>query len=711
MAEPTDPAELAKVQAQDAYNAAAAALDDLLDNFPNTTWDSTKMDSWLIDVVSHWSTCEDNWSSAGVVSKEWYKLEYSLLAQVPDLLMDKVKFARREFNELVERALDYNLDVVPLPVCHAPAKRSKTTASPSQSCQGAATTGSRMVTPTPSKTTTPVPPSTEAQVIESSTAKCVPPPQNVRSSVPRIDFLAASPKAPVPSTPNSGMSKGQFTQPPANKTTRVQQQTTQRKVKPTPITAVTANVAFPPDPTLPLHQKPGTSFRFGPPAHTTGSETSLKSSSSHLLMVNAATRPLVNPGPNPADKGSVAPFPRVYGPLFFPGTDDEEEQVQGDLVEDSRIEDEIAGTDGEDGDVQSQAEEDAQSSDDATSPSPTNMARRLRHEPKISFVFNDTTGDFVESYLTIFLSRPVAPPSQSQDLQRSVRSNTSPVNCNTAYLKTAQSSQSDVTKKKKKDVKGKGQATETKAPRKRARTEDDTTQVKDKLASKKPKLKEIVVIDGDEPAVATKAIHRRGPGLSRLPPVTLGISGGGFGEKVPSSAKVVSNGVQSIGVLMVDNDFGDFVEVNKSYWSKEVAPFVGEHYTTPCDHCRRLGTQCRKLLTHSIKCVNSIPALNPIEYYRPKGYDAVNTFEATINAIEVNNAAVTAITHQYLASLNIFTHTDSIRAQASRLRGCLYPVADEADEEDNEDDGEADAPDDVAEGVAGPSTKKKGRSG
>ncbi len=56
----------------------------------------------------------------------------------------------------------------------------------------------------------------------------------------------------------------------------------------------------------------------------------------------------------------------------------------------------------------------------------------------------------------------------------------------------------------------------------------------------------------------------------------MGVSGGGFGEKVPSSAKPVKNGVKSIGVLVVDKDFGNFVEVDKSYWSKEVAPFVGE---------------------------------------------------------------------------------------------------------------------------------------
>ncbi len=45
---------------------------------------------------------------------------------------------------------------------------------------------------------------------------------------------------------------------------------------------------------------------------------------------------------------------------------------------------------------------------------------------------------------------------------------------------------------------------------------------------------------------------------------------------MPSSAKVVTNGIATIGVLSVDKDFGDFVEVDKAYWNKEVAPFVGE---------------------------------------------------------------------------------------------------------------------------------------
>ncbi|PBK78954.1 hypothetical protein ARMGADRAFT_1041150, partial [Armillaria gallica] len=300
----------------------------------------------------------------------------------------------------------------------------------------------------------------------------------------------------------------------------------------------------------------------------------------------AATRPLVNPGPNPVDEGSVAPFPY-----------DEEEQVQGDLVEDSRIEDEIAGTDGEDG--------------------------------NISFVFNDTTGDFVESYLTIFLSRPVAPPSQSQDLRRSVRLNTSPVNRNAAYLKTAQSSKSD-TKKKKKDSKSKDKAPKVAVPHKRTRDDDDRSQAVDKPAVKKLKSKDINTAD-DKVVRATPAVRKRGPGPTRPPAVTLGVGGGGFGEKVPSTAKAIKDGLKSIGVLEVEEDFGTFVKVDGRYWNKEVAPFVGERYTEPCDHCKRLSMQCRKFLTNTVICmrchysklpckVNGVPALNPINHYRPKSY-------------------------------------------------------------------------------------------
>ncbi|KAK0224837.1 hypothetical protein EDD85DRAFT_795516 [Armillaria nabsnona] len=227
MAEPTDPQELAKVQAQDLYNAAAVGIEDLLDDFPNPTWNSTKMDTWLIDAVSHLTTCEQNWSQAGVTSKAWYKLEYSLITRVPNLSMDLVVFSRSEFNELVGRVLDYDPDIMPLPVQHVTSQHTKVTGSPSHPHQNAAATHSRVTTPAPlllvSKPPTPMP----------ATPKCMPP------------------AMPKPSTSNSGASNEQVAQPSVNNATGAQPQTILKMVKPMPITAGSSDIVFPPDPTLP----------------------------------------------------------------------------------------------------------------------------------------------------------------------------------------------------------------------------------------------------------------------------------------------------------------------------------------------------------------------------------------------------------------------------------------------------------------------------
>ncbi|PBK98333.1 hypothetical protein ARMGADRAFT_1075193 [Armillaria gallica] len=452
--------------------------------------------------------------------------------------------------------------------------------------------------------------------------------------------------------------------------------------------------AFQKDWSLPLHSKPAQQLRVGPLANATQSGASTPTPSC-IFVVNAANRPNIIPGCDSIlqGEGSSSALLRSCKPLFLPGTDDELEQGQGDLVKAGRVDDEVVGTDGEDGDLQGHYEDDASSSDEATSPPPTNVARRLRQEPKISFVFDEATGDFVESHLTIFLPRPAILTSQSQAIQ----------------------GPKPEVKKKRKEAKSKDKTSEVTVPCKHARNEDEGSRVVDKPAAKKLKSKVRPVDDVE--VCPTPVVRRHGPGLLKPPPVTLGVSGGGFGEKVPSTATAVKNSIKSIGVLKVDNDFGEFVEIDESYWSKAVAPFVGERYTTACDHCRHLGTQCRKLLTHTVKCVhchysklpckvNGVVVLNPIEHYHPKGSDAVNTFEAAVNAIEANNTAIAMLTQQYLAGLNIMAHTDSICAQMFQLRGCLAPV--DGEEEDNDGEGEEDeAPDDVAEGESGPSKKRK----
>ncbi|PBK79886.1 hypothetical protein ARMGADRAFT_1092665 [Armillaria gallica] len=475
MAEPTDPVELAKVQAQDLYNATAVAIEDLLDDFPNPTWDSTRMDTWLIDAVAHLTTCEQYWSPAGVTSKAWYKLEYSLITRVPDLAMDLVALAHMEFNELVERALDYELDVVPLPARHATSKHSKATASPSHTRPTAATTNSRAVTPAP----LPVP---------SKTMTPVPPPPKPMTSLPQKE------KAPVPRKQQSTAAVTQ------KKVTLFDKPKTVNNSGPSDSTE-----AFQKDWSSPLHSKPAQQLKTVPSINDKRSRAS-SPTPSRALFVNAATRPNIVPGPDATlqGEGSSSALLRSREPLFLLGTDDEEEHIQEDsvtggaaLFENDGLADNTSNLDD---DEPMDLDKDGPPSDvEELSPPPTNLARRLRQEPRISFVFDEATGDFVEPHPTIFLPRPVTTPSLGQDLRRSARSRGSPVGPDTAYLKAVQGPKVDTTKKKKKDAKGKDRATETKAPRKRARTEDDTVPAKDsKLAPKKPKLKETMVIEDDE---------------------------------------------------------------------------------------------------------------------------------------------------------------------------------------------------------------------
>ncbi|PBK91175.1 hypothetical protein ARMGADRAFT_1081946 [Armillaria gallica] len=345
-------------------------------------------------------------------------------------------------------------------------------------------------------------------------------------------------------------------------------------------------------------------------------------------------------------------------PLFLPGTDDKEEQVQWDLVETGRADEEVASTNGEDGNVAIDNDEGTQSSDEATSPPPTKMARRLCQEPRILLAL---------------------PTSQSQAPHQSAPLHVSPVNSTAAYLKAIQDPKPKA-KKKRKEAKTRLWRLLSLINMRGMRMRIDNVEV-----------------------CPTPVIWRCGPGPSKPPPVTLGVSGRGFGEKVPSTAEAVNHGIKSIGILKVDKNFGEFMEVDKSYWSKAVALFIGEWYTTAfkCMHCHYSKLPCK---------VNGIPALNPIKHYHPKGSDAVNTFEATVNAIEANNAAIATITQQYLAGLSVFAHTDNIHAQTFHLHRCLAPIEENEDDHNSEDE-EYEAPDDVAEGVAGSSKKRKVKLG
>ncbi|KAK0229060.1 hypothetical protein EDD85DRAFT_794181 [Armillaria nabsnona] len=612
MAEPMDPQELTKVQAQDTYNASAAAIDELLDDFPNPTWNSTRLDTWLIDVVSHWLTCEDNWSCARVVSKEWYKLEYRLLERVPELPMDLVTFACTEFNELVEQAVQV--------------KCSKAMVLPSQSHQDATTTGSWAVTPTP----VPLPPKPTMPL---PLMEKTPVPHEQQSTVPVTPQRAASHLA-ANSVANPSSSNVQ-----ASDSTCV-------------------NI---PKPSMP--RRTGlllctinwlSNSRLGHRSMLRDLRHQLELLLELWSLTVATVRSNIIQGPNPSllREGSVPVPSSSCKPLFLPGTDDEEDRVDKDLAETGHVNEEVAGSDDEDDRIAVEVDDGkGVASDEDSSPIPT-KARRLQ-KPKTEFVFDDVTGDF-DPYPTIFLPRRSTFKTHNATLRHSSHPQ-------------KKDSKEDAGPSTQKEVQGKDKDSST---CKRPRNDSEGAPVVEKPVAKRFKSKETNV-DVDEVVRAMPAIRKRRPGPSKPPPVTLGTSGGGFGEKIPSSAKEIKNGIKSIGVLKVEKDFSNFVQVDGRYWNKDVAPFVGERQ--PCE-------------------VNGEAALNPLTHYHPKGYGSLNTFESALNPIEVNNAAIAVITQQFLAALNVQVHSESIHVQMSRL---------------HEDHGKDDVPDDVAEGVAGPSKKRK----
>ncbi|KAK0447526.1 hypothetical protein EV421DRAFT_1900907 [Armillaria borealis] len=469
-------------------------------------------------------------------------------------------------------------------------------------------------------------------------------------------------------------------------------------------------ITFHKDFTSALHEKLGQQYKIGPPTTATRSEASVQSSSSHPFC--PPDRSNVVPGPDPGLRtdGTVSHYPDNCTSLFFPGTDDEEEMIREDLVDGEQV----AGTDGgfqcQDDDASTPSKDGpmdvdkdkGQQSDDASSPPPT-QSRRKNH--RISFILTQPFFFLGALFLKIKIRAAQlvhAPLLLGPD---------------TAYPQVVQGSKPE-SKKKKKDVKAKFKETEGPIPCKRSRDEEGAPAV-EKPAPKKLKST-ATTVDDAKVARPSKAVRKRGPAPSKPPAVTMRVSGGGFGEKVPASAKEVENGIKSIGVLAVDRDFRDFVEVDKAYWNKEVSTFVFPVYTERCDHCKRLGTQCRKFLTNMVICVcchysklpckvNGITALNPISHYRPNGYKNLNAFEGALDTLAQHADSLEDQIIGYMASIDALTQLNGLRVQAGRLRECA--IYNKGSDKDNNSDGDGDDEDEgIAEGVAGPS-KKKAKSG
>ncbi|KAK0183618.1 hypothetical protein F5146DRAFT_1149531 [Armillaria mellea] len=611
------------------YESVASLLAHKVE-FPPPAKDIAVLDTWVEEVYSQWALCNQFWQRAGIRKKLWHDLEFRVIQVVDKIDQDDVGDSQAEFNALADCARDYgsgpssnkslgNTSMVRTPIqppAHPPAQSAHTAVS---------TSGSPLT----------------IQVPASSTGVATKP----------AALAATSSKSP-----QLGLSSS-----------------SQPRVLPCPILKDSTQTGVA-SPTTLASNKISATFKANessfsasvllqsPIRPPTARPPAASAASSALLTVNAASHPRVFPGPDPTrvdedneyDSDNNAESLKESQAAIPPSTlrAPDSKYVTADTAPLSN-------------DVEDFKEVDVAEVDMVENPPPVDSIRR-HHDYPVKFVFDDNTGDFVDSYLTIFLSRPVVPLSQGSKL--------------------------DLRKKDKKDSKGKGKVkAETTASRKCSWDDEDGGPILEKLVTKKQKSQGAKVVD-EKVIHATPVVQKRRPGLSKLPPVSLGVSGGRFGELVLKDFHPVNHGMESIGVLVVEEDLGDFVKVDGRLWNKQVAPFVGEQYLKPCDQCRSHKTQCRKLLGHmSTIIVLKVPQ--------------VNSFESTLNSLNQSNEAIASLTQTFLAGLHVLSHNENIHVQLAWLQDCIIPEGSDEDEDNGRD-----TDDEVAEGEAGPSFRKSKQS-
>ncbi|KAK0476514.1 hypothetical protein IW261DRAFT_1421806 [Armillaria novae-zelandiae] len=256
MAQPTDPQELSVVIAQDCYETAAIELRKLLAAPLPEDADVSTINLWVIDAKVHWESCTQYWRQAKVTSLEWRKLEYKLLevfSRVPD---DLVAYSCMEYNELAKRALQFSMDVVPVPLSQMLVQPSV----PKESTPLTAPHGPRTATPA---SVSSVPPTRSA-----SRSFIIPPsPALAASQLPKVSSLVR---------PRPILNKSLVT---------------------APADALTSAAIFRLDSDSPLRPRPSSLPGPGVTKSVAPSEGSIRSSR-QLLVVNAASHPQVLPGPD-----------------------------------------------------------------------------------------------------------------------------------------------------------------------------------------------------------------------------------------------------------------------------------------------------------------------------------------------------------------------------------------------------------------------------
>ncbi|PBK78934.1 hypothetical protein ARMSODRAFT_1011455 [Armillaria solidipes] len=324
MAEPTDPVALAALTA---YDGASRALSHLQDNLPDADEEGA-VDAWVTKAQTQWQIAAKNWEPAGVLDRAWRRVERTFMKILPEVREKSLRTTFVEYNELAERAMQFDFDVVPLPILKSLKQRgtSSSQRAGSHVASSPALSRQKSLVPLPdlSRQSTPASQTPKPPVLPATPPRQIPPmPVPPKSASPPTTPPPTKPSSVAPPSPKRAVSS------PTSPHTSSSSEKTQIKLttflrpKPPPPPAYAAftglqvpaggnnsgwdspawspislindtpsspsggYVFFPPDQTSSLHYRREHPFNIGPPSNATHTEKPTRP----LRVVDAADEP------------------------------------------------------------------------------------------------------------------------------------------------------------------------------------------------------------------------------------------------------------------------------------------------------------------------------------------------------------------------------------------------------------------------------------
>ncbi|KAK0492547.1 hypothetical protein EDD18DRAFT_1357814 [Armillaria luteobubalina] len=494
--EPKGPTALQRSLARGKYYAGLESLSQLQEAPPQSHWTSARVDQWIREAKKLWSRCGAQVVIAKISAKEFRGVEFEFLQLLVDFPDERIGGAFLEYNELITRARQYNIKVFPLPV---PAD----------------------LVPEPIPASRPA---SQAPVVSTAELSVIGTQENTTSA--SRTSKSSAPLANAPPVVKSGASQGTAPSKASSDTSSTGPQRPKLTLHgPRPPIAAQDPV-FTLDPTSPLHPA-ATNVVTLPPSSNPFTDPFATRRPNPLLGVRRPqgqaainpppppTRPdsrpqpraplaPILPDPDPINEGSVTSSSRRRTPLFFPGTDDEDDLPTPVADKKGKGKEIIQGTDEDEEDFQGSTSPFVAmdvDEDDVGSPPLTNVARRYR-SPILPGANPIPVSELLGAPT---ITRP------KKGSQRKPKFDNPPLAPN--------------------DSAAEGTVKASRASEK---------------ALKASKDKEVGEVSKGE-VVATKAIRPRGPSRIKPPLASMGIQSGGFGEDVPTDLRPIKNGLKSIG--------------------------------------------------------------------------------------------------------------------------------------------------------------------